>query len=144
LVIKLDEPEQVQAVAEKLAADEDFIKLCDDPDDVAASVLYGQQTVERLFSVTRYIRMVTIALVILLTFVAFVFINNTIRLAISARRREIAIERLVGASNSFIRGPFVAEAVIEALIGAGLAIVTCTLVSGRYSPATACHVIPIV
>ena len=61
-------------------------------------------------------------LVGLLTFVAFVFINNTIRLAISARRREIAIERLVGASNSFIRGPFVAEGVLEALIGSLCAI----------------------
>jgi cell division transport system permease protein len=55
--------------------------------------------------------------------VAFVFINNTIRLAISARRREIAIMRLVGASNSFIRGPFVAEGAIEALLGAILAII---------------------
>ena len=59
---------------------------------------------------------------VLLTFVAFVFINNTIRLSISARRREIGIERLVGASNGFIRGPFVAEGAIEALVGAILAI----------------------
>ena len=50
------------------------------------------------------------------------FINNTIRLAITARRREIAIMRLVGASNSFIRGPFVTEGVLESLIAALLAI----------------------
>lgn len=123
LVIKLDDPEQVKEVADKLAKDPDFIKLCDDAEEPSASVLYGRETVERLFSVTRYIRLATIALVVLLTFVAFVFINNTIRLAISARRREIAIERLVGASNSFIRGPFVAEAGLEAGLGAILAIV---------------------
>lgn len=123
LVIKMDDPEQVQTIADKLVADSDFTSLCDDPDDPSASVLYGRDTVERLFSVTYYIRIATMALVVLLTFVAFVFINNTIRLAISARRREIAIERLVGANNSFIRGPFVAEAAIEALFGAILAVV---------------------
>ena len=64
----------------------------------------------------------TKAALAMLTFVAFVFINNTIRLAITARRREIAIMRLVGASNSFIRGPFVMEGVLEAFIAALLAI----------------------
>ena len=117
LVIKLDDPQQVEATANKLIEDADFIAVADDPEDVGASVQYGRETVERLFSVTNYIRIGAIVLVALLTFVAFVFINNTIRLAISARRREIAIERLVGASNGFIRGPFVAEGMLEALIG---------------------------
>ena len=57
------------------------------------------------------------ALVILLVFVAFVFINNTIRLSIMARSDEIGIMRLVGASNSFIRGPFLMEGIIQALMG---------------------------
>ena len=122
LVIKLDGPQQVEATADKLVGDPDFVAVCDDPDDVSASVQYGRETVERLFSLTNYIRIGAIVLVALLTFVAFVFINNTIRLAISSRRREIAIERLVGASNGFIRGPFVAEGVIEALLGSLLAI----------------------
>ena len=122
LVIKLDDPQQVEATADKLVGDPDFVAVCDDPDDVSASVQYGRETVERLFSLTNYIRIGAIVLVALLTFVAFVFINNTIRLAISSRRREIAIERLVGASNGFIRGPFVAEGVIEALLGSLLAI----------------------
>ena len=122
LVIKLSNPQQVESIANQLIADEDFASVADDPEDVGASVQYGRETVERLFSVTNYIRIGTLVLVGLLTFVAFVFINNTIRLAISARRREIAIERLVGASNSFIRGPFVAEGMLEALIGSALAI----------------------
>ena len=134
LVIKLSDPEQVSAVADKLTADSDFAAVCDDPDNVSASVLYGRETVERLFSVTYYIRIATVALVVMLTFVAFIFINNTIRLAISARRREIAIERLVGANNSFIRGPFVAEAAIQALIGAILAIVALHAATGALLP----------
>ena len=117
LVIKLNDPQEVEAVANKLIGDADFVAVADDPDDVSASVQYGRETVERLFSVTNYIRIGAMVLVALLTFVAFVFINNTIRLAISARRREIAIERLVGASNGFIRGPFIAEGILEALLG---------------------------
>ena len=123
LVIKLDDPQQVAATAERLINDNSYASVCDDPDNVAASVQYGRETVERLFNVTNYIRIAALVLVALLCFVAFVFINNTIRLAISARRREIAIERLVGASNGFIRGPFIMEGVLEALFGAILAIV---------------------
>lgn len=123
LVIKLDDPQQVESVANKLAEDSDFASVADDPETPSASVQYGRETVERLFSVTSWLRVAAIVLVLLLTFVAFVFINNTIRLAISARRREIAIERLVGASNGFIRGPFIAEGAIEAVIGAVLAII---------------------
>ena len=122
LVIKLSDPQQVESVANQLISDEDFAAVADDPEDVGASVQYGRETVERLFSVTNYIRIGTLVLVGLLTFVAFVFINNTIRLAISARRREIAIERLVGASNGFIRGPCVAGGILGALIGSALAI----------------------
>ena len=72
---------------------------------------------------TNYIRTIGVALVVLLIFIAFVFINNTIRLSILARRKEIAIMRLVGASNNFIRGPFLMEGALHAIIGAGLAIV---------------------
>lgn len=123
LVIKTKEPRQVEAVANKIIADEEFKTISDDGENTASSVKYGKETVDRLFSVTNYIRIGAAVLIVLLIFVAFVFINNTIRLAISARRREIAIMRLVGASNSFIRGPFVAEGAIEAVLGAILAII---------------------
>ena len=122
LVIKLDNPQKVEELANKLVGDDEFKAISDTPDNATASVQYGKETVDRLFSVTNYIRIGAMVLVGLLAFVAFVFINNTIRLAISARRREIAIERLVGASNGFIRGPFVAEGILEALFGSIAAI----------------------
>ncbi|MDO5708888.1 MAG: permease-like cell division protein FtsX, partial [Coriobacteriales bacterium] len=56
LVIKLDDPQLVKSVAEKLIADSSFAAVCDDPENVASSVQYGRETVERLFSVTNYIR----------------------------------------------------------------------------------------
>ena len=54
--------------------------------------------------------------------IVVIFINNTIRLSITARRREIAIMRLVGASNGFIRGPFITEGVLQAILGSLLSI----------------------
>ena len=126
LVITLSDPQEVEAAAHRIMEDPLFLEIRDTHDDPASTaaddVIYGQGTVERLFEVTNYIRIGAAALVIMLTFVAFVFINNTIRLAITARRREIAIMRLVGASNGFIRGPFVMEGILEALIAAVLAI----------------------
>lgn len=123
LVIKLNDSQQVQDVAQKIIDDSDFQAVCDKPDNPAGDVQYGRETVEKLFSVANYIRIAAVALVLLLTFVSFVFINNTIRLAITARRREIGIMRLVGASNGFIRGPFILEGTLEAILGAILAIV---------------------
>lgn len=127
LVITLTDPQEVEATAKRIMEDSTFLQIRDTADDPESSpaddVIYGQGTVDRLFEVTNYIRLGAVALVVMLTFVAFVFINNTIRLAITARRREIAIMRLVGASNGFIRGPFVMEGVLESLIAAILAIV---------------------
>ncbi len=113
--IEMDDPSQVESTAKKLKKDADFQKIADDG-DVNANVLYGQEGVSRLFQVTNYIRIAAVVLVGLLTFIAFIFINNTIRLSITARRREIAIMRLVGASNGFIRGPFITEGVLQAIL----------------------------
>ena len=117
-VIELENPEQVSDVAARITSDSAFIGIADNPENPAEDVQYGQGTVDRLFTVTNYIRLAALVLVALLTFVAFIFINNTIRLSITARRREIAIMRLVGASNGFIRGPFITEGVLQATVGA--------------------------
>ena len=124
--IEMEDPSQVEAMADEIKADSDFREIMDDANtdiddkdaDVAENVRYGQEEVSRLFQLTNYIRIAAVVLVALLTFVAFIFINNTIRLSITARRREIAIMRLVGASNGFIRGPFITEGVLQALLGA--------------------------
>ena len=120
--IELSDPELVETVAERLASDTSFQEICDNPDDPSDSVKYGASSVERLFELTKYVRYVGVALIALLIFVALIFINNTIRLAILARRKEISIMRLVGASNGFIRGPFLMEAALHAVIGSLLAI----------------------
>ena len=120
--VQLDDAQSVQNIASEILANQDFVDICDNADDPTDSLQYGQKTVDKLFSLTNAIRTAGIALIALLIFIAFIFINNTIRLAILARRKEIAIMRLVGASNGFIRGPFLAEGALHALIGALLAI----------------------
>ena len=119
--IEMNEPSQVEEMANKIKQDSDFQQIVDGG-NVDESVLYGQEEVARLFQFTDYIRLAAVVLVALLTFVAFIFINNTIRLAILARRKEIGIMRLVGASNGFIRGPFLMEGAVHAVIGSALAI----------------------
>lgn len=131
--IEMNEPSQVEEMANKIKQDSDFQQIVDGG-NVDESVLYGQEEVARLFQFTDYIRLAALVLVALLTFVAFIFINNTIRLSITARRREIAIMRLVGASNGFIRGPFVAEGVLQALLGSLLAIGCLELVRNFLMP----------
>ena len=120
--VELSEAQEVETIASAIENNDIFRKICDNKTEPADSLKYGQKTVERLFSLTNYIRYIGLALIALLIFIAFVFINNTIRLSILARRKEIAIMRLVGASNNFIRGPFLMEGTLHAIIGAALAI----------------------
>lgn len=117
LVITLTDASKAESVANELLADNTFMQVCDDTANPSSSVQYGAETVERLLRLTGHVQFIALALVVLLIFVAFVFINNTIRLSIMARQTEISIQRLVGAANSFIRGPFVTEGVIQALLG---------------------------
>lgn len=134
LEIELSDPEQVEAVAKTIMQEPMYGRVIDNPENPSDSIRYGQQVVKQLFAVTDAIRVVSIALVCMLIFVALVFINNTIRLAILARRKEIAIMRLVGASNSFIRGPFVMEGAIQSSLGSGLAILCIHLLASRFLP----------
>ena len=120
--IELSDPQLVESVANQIAENKTFRSICDEPENPESSLLYGQGSVERLFQLTNYVRYIGIALIALLIFIAMVFINNTIRLAILARRKEIAIMRLVGASNGFIRGPFLMEGALHAIIGSLLAV----------------------
>ncbi len=119
--VQLSEPQLVEQVASSIENNDTF-KAIAGYDTPADSLKYGQKTVDRLFSLTTYVRYIGIALIALLIFIAMVFINNTIRLAILARRKEIAIMRLVGASNGFIRGPFLMEGALHAIIGSLLAV----------------------
>jgi cell division transport system permease protein len=123
LDVTLNEPRDVEVVVAKIKDSDLFIVVADRPDNPEESLKYGQQIVNKLFAVTQIVRYIGVVFIAMLALVSLIFINNTIRLAIYARRKEIGIMRLVGASNWFIRAPFLLEGVMQALLGAGLAIV---------------------
>ena len=79
------------------------------------------QFADKFISVRNVVSFVSLALIIILVAVSLFIITNTIKLATFGRREEIAIMKMVGASNSFIRCPFVVEGLILGIVGGGLA-----------------------
>ncbi len=81
-------------------------------------IKYGEGMVEKLITTFDMIERITFIVVLALIFVTAFLISNTIKLTISSRKREIEIMRLVGASNFFIRLPFIIEGLFLGLLGA--------------------------
>ena len=84
-------------------------------------VVYQQSLVDKLNTILRKISMVLGVFIVLLLFISFVLINNTVRLNVFSRRFTIHTMRLVGATKSFIRAPFLVQAVFQGLFSALLA-----------------------
>lgn len=76
--------------------------------------------ISKLSSIARGIQTITLVLLLLLIIISIFIISYTIKLTVYARRREISIMKYVGATNSFIRGPFVIEGIIIGIIAAFL------------------------
>ena len=83
----------------------------------------GQQTSKRILQVARVIEVVFLVAVIVLLTASVLLIANTIRLSIFSRRREIEVTKLVGATNWFVRGPFMVEGLVCGLLGAFAAVI---------------------
>ena len=108
LEIQLNSSSDSSAVADRLRA-EGF------QDD---EIRYPQQTVDRLNQITSYLVWGLRGATALFLVASVLLIFNTIRLSIFARRKEIEVMKLVGASDSFVRTPFVLEGLVQGLIGA--------------------------
>ena len=80
------------------------------------------EAIERLLSLTDTVVISASAFAMLIGFAAFILIINTLRLAAYSKRKEIKIMRLLGASSTYIRLPFILEAVVESLIGTSIAV----------------------
>lgn len=87
-------------------------------------IRYYKDVVEKLLQVTVAIRNVGVVLMIILVLIAIFIIFNTIKITVFARQTEISIMKYVGATNSFIRGPFIVEGMILGLIGSVISILT--------------------
>jgi cell division transport system permease protein len=84
---------------------------------------FGKKTAKRILRVAHIFEVLSALAIVILLIAATILIGNTIRLSIFARRREIEVMKLVGASNWFVRGPFMVEGLLTGLIGAAAAVV---------------------
>lgn len=109
--IKVQNPQQIAQVAERIEQIDGIYK-----------VNYGQGLVERLFQVTKWVRILSIVFMVALVLGAVFLIATTIRLAVFARRKEIYLMKLIGATDWFVRWPFFIEGVLMGLTGALIAI----------------------
>lgn len=89
---------------------------------VVRNVVTAAEQIEQLQNLSNVLNVLGLGMALVLGLAAVVLIANTIRLAIYARRDEVGIMKAVGASNSFIRVPFLLEGLIEGLAGAALAV----------------------
>ena len=110
--ISLNDPDTLETVSERM----EKIEGVDE-------VISAKEEVQKVQTVLRVLSLIVLIAALILLVAAVVLISNTIRLAIFARRKEIAIMKLVGATNWFIRWPFMLEGLIQGLVGAGIAIV---------------------
>lgn len=106
-IVKAKNPEDTPALAKEIRKFENV-----------QDVKYAEDTVKRLFKVVNISRNIGLVLVIGLVFTAMFLISNTIKITIFARRREIEIMKLVGATNWFIRWPFFLEGLLLGAFGA--------------------------
>ncbi len=116
LYVKAENPQQTATVAKKI-----------DALDNTYEVLYGKGKIEKLFNFLNISRNVGIVLIIALLLTAMFLISNTIKITITARRKEIEIMKLVGATNWFVRIPFVLEGMWLGLLGAIIPIAVVTI-----------------
>jgi cell division transport system permease protein len=110
--IQLKDPSTATAVAERLKQEEGFTE-----DDLS----YPQQTIDRLNSVTSVVIWGLYGATLLFLVASVLLISNAIRLSIFARRKEIEVMKLVGASDGFVRTPFLFEGLLQGLVGSILA-----------------------
>ena len=90
--------------------------------DGVEDVKFYKDTVDKLLDATRFIQFAEIVIMVFLIIVSVVVVSNTIKLTVFNRSNEISIMKYIGATNWFIRGPFLAEGIIIGIISAGISV----------------------
>jgi cell division transport system permease protein len=113
-----DDPDQVAAIADRLNSQQ--LAAIDD-------VRNREDETDKILEATGFVKALTAMLAALLILASIALVANTIRLSIFARRREVEVMKLVGATNWFIRWPFVIEGLIVGAMGGILAVLLLTI-----------------
>lgn len=134
-------PASITIVAKQVTDYDTILKFVDQSDnakyvaDSKRDFKDSQLVIERLTTITNRVRDAGVGVSAVFALLSLIVVINTIRIAIYTHREEIGIMRLVGASNSFIRAPFILESLIYSTVGAGLAILAIILLWQGSSPA---------
>jgi cell division transport system permease protein len=109
IIVEVDDIEKADSVVKKAEGMQGVEKIN-----------YAQNTVDKLIKISNYIQLGALVLIAALLAISIVVVSNTIKLTVLAREREITIMKYVGATNWFIRGPFLLEGIIIGLISAAV------------------------
>lgn len=109
-IVKVEDPTVIGDIAEEVTLFQGV-----------EEVQYGKDVVEKLLASTNLIRVVGTVLICILAFISVFIISNTIKMTVVARRREIRIMKYIGATDGFIRFPFIVEGLMMGIIGAAFA-----------------------
>ncbi|MBP2655053.1 MAG: hypothetical protein H6Q73_2622 [Firmicutes bacterium] len=120
--VKMDKPDLVKTTAQSIS---EFKGV--------ENAKFAQEVIDQLFVLTRLIRIVGVVLIVFLALAALFIISNTIRITVFARRREIGIMKYVGATDWFIRWPFLFEGMIMGFTGALIAILLLIKAYGMFT-----------
>ncbi|AEF16568.1 protein of unknown function DUF214 [Thermoanaerobacterium xylanolyticum LX-11] len=121
-IVKVTDANMMKQVSEKIK------KI-----DGVTQVSYGQDVVDKLLGIIKIIRIVGLFVILILFIISVVIISNTIKLGVFARRREINIMKYIGATDWFIRWPFLVEGIVLGLVGSVLAIAILGFIYGYAS-----------
>lgn len=99
--------------------------------DGIEDVKFYKDTVDKLLGATRFIQIAAVVVMIFLIIVSVVVVSNTIKLTVLNRANEINIMKYIGATNWFVRGPFLGEGIIIGIISAGISVGLSALIYSR-------------
>ena len=107
--VKLKDPEQYKVFADQIQGQQGIQDIVDQ-----------RQLLDKVFKIFDSIQVMALVVAAFMALAALLLVGNTIQVAAYSKRREVAVMKLVGASNWFIQAPFVLEAVVAGLIGSAL------------------------
>lgn len=123
-------PNSIVVTVEDLETSDSVVNSLKNFDGIEG-VKYYKETVEKLVKITNFIQVAALIIMVFLVVVSVIVVSNTIKLTVLARSREIRIMKYVGATNWFIRGPFLIEGILIGLISAGVAVGIVAFVYGK-------------
>jgi cell division transport system permease protein len=113
LQIRTTDPDNIQGLVSTIATQDSQKIICNE----CVSYSKNKETVDRLLSITKFVQRAGLFLSLFFGIIAVFNVMNIIRITINARSDEIEIMRYVGASNAFVRGPFIVEGILYGVLG---------------------------